>query len=159
MATTPLRQSLSCLLLATGSAIAAFCVAAADEAWSHPIEGVDVREILRSATTTSGEAIILPDGPVEAVVSRYSIAPHAALPVHKHPYVRLGYVLSGSLLVTNIDTHRSRTFKAGEAIVEDVGQWHAARNLHARAVELLVIDLAPPGATNTLQQTGSGPSR
>ena len=159
MARKPKRQRLSSLLSATGSAIAACCVAAADMAWSHPVEGVDVREILRSATTTSGEAIALPDGPVEAVVARYSIAPHAALPVHKHPYVRLGYVMSGSLVVTNVETNRSRTFKAGEAIVEDIGQWHAARNLEAGPVELLVIDLAPPGATNALQPAEKGSSR
>lgn len=154
MAKTLMRQVASFLRLAGGSAVAVFSLAATDAAWSRPLEGVDVRELLRSATTTSGQAISLPEGTVEAVVARYSIAPHASLPVHKHPHVRLGYVLSGSLVVTNVETHHSRTFNAGEAIIEDIGQWHSARNLHARPVELLVIDLAPPGVTNTLLAKG-----
>jgi quercetin dioxygenase-like cupin family protein len=148
---TPMRKPLSLLAIA-GSAITALLAAAAGAAWSHPVDGVDVRELLRSATTTSGDPITLPEGPLEAVVARYVIAPRAALPVHKHPYVRLGYVLSGSLEVTNVQTHRSRVFKAGEVIVEDIGQWHRARNLQARSVELLVIDLTPVGRANTVQR-------
>lgn len=150
MAKTP--KPLSSLFSATGSAIAAFLVATTGAAWSQPVGGVDVREILRSATTTSGEPIALPEGPVEAVIARYHIAPYARLPAHKHPNIRLGYVLSGSLQVTNLETHRSRVFTAGEAIVEDIGQWHAARNLKAGPVELLVIDLVAPGAANTVQR-------
>lgn len=152
MAKTPMRNLLSSFVSALGPAIAASLVTAASAAWSHPLQGVDVRELLRSARTTSGLPITLPEGALEAVVARYSIAPYAALPVHKHPYVRLGYVLSGSLEVTNVETGRARVFNAGEAIVEDIDQWHAARNLEPRSVELLVIDLAPPGAKATLQR-------
>ncbi|MDR6624438.1 cupin domain-containing protein [Caulobacter segnis] len=153
MAKPSARASLRLMLCAAGSALAAAFVTAASTAWSHPIEGVGVAELLRSATTTSGAPITLPEGPLEAVVSRYSIAPYAALPVHKHPYVRLGYVMSGKLEVTNVETKHSRVFKAGEAIVEDIDQWHAAKNHHPQPVELLVIDLAPLGAKTTLQRT------
>lgn len=137
--------------LTTSSAVVAFVVAAPGAAASRAGEGVDVRELLRRATTTSGAAIALPKSPLEVTMARYHIAPHAALPAHKHPYIRLGYVLSGSLSVTNLQTHHSSRFSAGDAIIEDIDEWHAALNPNAEAIELLVIDLAPPGAAKTIQ--------
>lgn len=152
MARTRVWSLVSFFLSGTGLAITTFLVASAGAAWCQPVAPVDVREILRSATTTSGNPVTLPQGPVETIVARYHIAPHATLPVHKHPFFRLGYVLSGSLQVSNLETGRSREFGPGEAIVEDIDQWHSARNLTALPVELLVVDLVPPGAANTVQQ-------
>lgn len=152
MVRTRARNLISSFLSGTGLAVVAFLVASAGAAWSQPVAPVDVREILRGATTTSGNPIILPQGPVETIVARYHIAAHATLPVHKHPFFRLGYVLAGSLQVSNLETGRSRVFGPGEAIVEDIDQWHSARNLTARPVELLVVDLVPPGVSNTVQQ-------
>ena len=131
-------------------ALAAIAAVAASQAQSHPPDGVVVREVLRRATTTSGQPLSLPQGPVETIVSRYAIAPGAALPVHKHPYPRIGYVLSGRLEVTAFEGDQARVFETGEAIIEDIGRWHSARNLGSGPVELLVIDLAPPGAITTV---------
>lgn len=152
MATTHARNLIPSFLSGAGLAIIALLVALAGAAFGQPLAPADVREVLRGATTTSGNAVTLPQGPVETIVARYHIAPHATLPVHKHPFFRLGYVLSGSLQVSNLETGRSRVFGTGEAIVEDIDQWHSARNLTARPVELLIVDLVPPGATNTVQQ-------
>jgi quercetin dioxygenase-like cupin family protein len=120
--------------------------AAPRELTSSPMpETVWVEQLLRTASTTSGRPIALPDGPVEAIAAKYRIASRASLPVHKHPFPRFGYVLSGSLVVTNAETHGFKVFNAG-----DFGTWHEARNYQAQPVELLVIDLVRPGINNVI---------
>jgi quercetin dioxygenase-like cupin family protein len=113
-------------------------------------EAVRVDQLLRSAATTSGHPLEMPEGPVEVAFSRYRIPPRASLPVHKHVFPRYGYVMEGSLMVTNAETKRSRVFVKGEAIVEDVDTWHAARNLTGEPVELLVVDVVKQGAENVV---------
>jgi quercetin dioxygenase-like cupin family protein len=109
-----------------------------------------VDQLLKSLSTTSGAQIRMPEGPLQIVVSRYHIGPRAALPVHKHPFPRYGYVLSGALLVTNAETRRSTLFRAGETIIEDVETWHSARNLQTQPIDLLVIDFVKPGNANVI---------
>jgi quercetin dioxygenase-like cupin family protein len=139
-----LRYSAPCMLLALAAAYAAGARGTADP--------VRVEPLLRTATTSSGAPIMLPRGQAEATASRYHIAAHASLPAHQHPYPRFGYVLAGSLIVTNVETGQSRRFVAGEVIIEDVGTWHAARNLAAEPVELFVLDLAPPATNNVVRK-------
>jgi quercetin dioxygenase-like cupin family protein len=113
-------------------------------------EHARVEQLLRTSVTTSGDAIRAPDGLLEMIVSKYHIAPQAVLPVHQHPSPRYGYVLAGTLMVTNVETRHSTVFQAGSAIVEDVGRWHEARTLGPQPVELLVLDLVKPGASNVV---------
>ena len=117
---------------------------------SRVTEAVRVEEMLRTASSTSGQPITAPAGPLEVIVSRYKITSRAALPVHKHPYPRLGYVVSGSLMVTNIESRQSKVVNAGGVIVEDVEKWHEARNLEAQPVDLVVVDLVKRGAGNVV---------
>ena len=109
-----------------------------------------VDQLLKSLSTTSGAPIHMPEGPLQIVVSRYRIGARAALPIHKHPFPRYGYVLSGALLVTNAETQRSTLFRTGEMIIEDVGTWHSARNLQAKPIDLLVIDFVKPDEANVI---------
>lgn len=112
--------------------------------------GVRVEQLLQTLTTNSGSPIEAPDGPLQAIASKYHVPPVASLPVHKHPYQRFGYMLTGRLIVTNAQTHQSREFKAGDLIVEDVDIWHQARNPGDEQVDLLVIDLVKPMAKNVI---------
>ena len=79
---------------------------------------VVVTPVKSTAVTSTGQPITLPQKNIEVTASIFDIAPGATLPVHKHPFPRYGYVLSGTLKVTNVDTGRSDTFKAGDFIVE-----------------------------------------
>jgi quercetin dioxygenase-like cupin family protein len=76
--------------------------------------------------------------------------PDARLPVHKHPYPRYGYVLSGELQVTNMETGRNDTYKPGDFIFESIGQWHTGANIGGEPLKLLVIDIVEKGQTNTV---------
>lgn len=103
---------------------------------------VVVKPVLSTTVTSSGQPIVLPQKDAQIVVSTYEIAPGAALPEHKHPFPRYGYVLTGSLRVINDDTGRTEDFKTGDFILEAVDQWHRGVNTGSEPLKLLVIDIA-----------------
>ena len=72
-------------------------------------KNISVAELLSTTVTSSGQPILLPQKDAQVVVSIYDVAPDATLPVHKHPYPRYGYVLSGELRVTNMETGQNDT--------------------------------------------------
>jgi quercetin dioxygenase-like cupin family protein len=115
---------------------------------------VTVTPLFRSATTASGQAITLPSGAVEIIVSEYRIAPGAVLPVHRHPYQRYAIVEAGTLRVTDAETGAAKTYRTGDVVVEMVDTWHSGENIGADAVRLTVIDQVPPGASNTIIRQG-----
>ena len=111
---------------------------------------VVVTPVKSTNVTSTGQPIVLPRGNVEVTASIFDIAPGATLPVHKHPFPRYGYVLAGTLKVTNVDTGKSDTFKAGDFIVEMIDQWHQGSNIGVDPVKLLVIDQIEAGAQATV---------
>jgi len=111
---------------------------------------VVVSEILSTTATAAGQPIVLPGGPVRLVATTYEIAPGAALPVHKHPFQRYAYVLTGTLTVTETESGRTYPYKAGDFIVEMVDRWHSGQNVGSAPVRLLVIDQVPDGSQSTI---------
>jgi quercetin dioxygenase-like cupin family protein len=100
--------------------------------------------------TVSGQPIILPQGPARLTVTQTDLAAGGLIPPHKHPWPRYNYVLAGAVRVTNLDTGAVQDFKAGEVIVEAVGQWHKGEALGG-PVRLLAFDQAPPGQANMVR--------
>jgi quercetin dioxygenase-like cupin family protein len=101
---------------------------------------VRVTRLLTAAVTAAGQSIVLCLKPARIVVSIYQIAAGATLREHKHPVVRYAYVLTGTLRVINTETGHNNVYKAGDFIIEAIGQWHRAVNLDDRPLKLLVID-------------------
>jgi quercetin dioxygenase-like cupin family protein len=98
-----------------------------------------VTKLLSTTTTSSGQPVVLPQKDAQIVVSIYDMVPGATLPVHKHPYFRYGYVLSGNLRVTNMETGQVGTYKPGDFFPESVGQWHMGANIGAESLKLLLM--------------------
>ena len=113
-------------------------------------QDVAVTQLLSTTVTSSGQPIVLPQKDAQIIVSTYDVMPGVTLAVHKHPYPRYAYVLSGNIRVTNMETGRSDTYKTGDFILESVGQWHAGANIGDEQVKLLVIDMVEKGRTNTV---------
>ncbi len=111
---------------------------------------VVVTPVLSTAKTASGQPIILPQKDVHIVVSTYNIAKGAKLSEHEHPFARYAYVLAGRLQVTNIETGRSNIYRAGDFIVEAIGQSHQAANVGTGPVKLLVVDQVEGDGSNTV---------
>ena len=102
--------------------------------------------------TNADQPILLPQGPVQVVISRVTILAGASLPVHKHLFPRYAQVVKGRLRVDDPDTGLSREFKPGDFIVEALDRWHSGTALGTEAVELLVIDQVRPGEPNTIRR-------
>jgi quercetin dioxygenase-like cupin family protein len=113
---------------------------------------VVVTPVLSTSVTASGKPIALPQKDVQVIVSTFEIAPGVALPEHKHPYPRYGYVLSGTLRVTDTETGKSNVYKPGDFIVETIGEWHQGANIGADPLKLLVIDQVEKDQKNTIMR-------
>jgi quercetin dioxygenase-like cupin family protein len=143
------------VMRAGGFFAAAMLAALLQGASAHALDAtqpaqVVVTPLASTTTTASGQPITLPQKDVQVLVSSYEIPAGATLPVHQHPFPRYAYVLAGTLQVTNSDTGKSTTYKAGDFIAEMIGQWHQAANLGADPVKLLVIDQVEEGAQATI---------
>jgi quercetin dioxygenase-like cupin family protein len=127
--------------------LALTCVSLLQAPASAP--GVTVHEITRTATTAIGQRIELPSDRAEVIASIYTIAPGAALPVHKHRFPRYAYVLSGQVEVRTEDG-KVFVYEPGAFIVEVVDVWHRGANVGTEPARLLVIDQVEPGTANTI---------
>ncbi len=101
---------------------------------------VVITKVLSTTQTSSGQPIKLPQSDVQVIVTTLEIHPGATLPRHLHPYPRYGYVMQGTLKITNEVTGLAETYKAGDFIVESLNQWHHAEIVGDEPVKLLVID-------------------
>ena len=108
-----------------------------------------MKEIVRTTKNDVGQAITVPSGHLQLVVSTYDIAPGARLPEHKHPFERYAYVIQGDLMVEQVGSS-PRVYHAGEFVVESVNRWHFGQAIGEVPVKLLVIDQLPPGRKATV---------
>lgn len=92
-------------------------------------------------TSLSWDGTHLPDYPKgfpEITILRIKIPPRVQLPMHKHPVISAGVLLSGELTVVTED-NRTLKLKAGESIVEVVNKWHYGKNESNKTAEILVF--------------------
>jgi quercetin dioxygenase-like cupin family protein len=131
--------------------IAAACAASPVLAAEAPTPASGSGPILSTQTSIWGQPVMPPPGPVQVTASILEIPAGSSLPVHKHPFLRFGYLLSGRLEVTDIETGKTVTFETGQFVVDPVHQWHKGRALDGKPVRLLLIDQTPAGvASNTI---------
>jgi quercetin dioxygenase-like cupin family protein len=128
------------------------CILLGSSALAAAQSPISSEVIHRSTQTIADQPIHLPEGGVEVTASLVTVQPGAALPIHQHPNVRYGYILTGSLTITNFETGKTMSFGKGEFIIESIASWHSGANEGAVPVTLLVIDQARPGEQSTLLQ-------
>jgi quercetin dioxygenase-like cupin family protein len=125
-------------------------VAQADQLDAVPEKKTAVTPVLKSSVTIAGDPIVLPQNDAQVIVSIVEIEAGATLPIHKHIFPRYGYVLQGTLQVTNLERQHTDEFQAGDFILESVGHWHRGTNAGDVPVKLLVIDIVEKGAENSV---------
>ncbi|MBA4421504.1 MAG: cupin domain-containing protein [Syntrophus sp. (in: bacteria)] len=77
-------------------------------------------------------------GTPEITILRIKIPPGVQLPLHKHPVINAGVLLSGELTVVT-DDNKTLHLKAGDSIVEVVNIWHYGKNEGNKTAEILVF--------------------
>lgn len=87
-----------------------------------------VTEVLNTTTTIGGQAMTFPaEGEVEVQGHVVEIAPGGETGRHKHPYPVFMYVFEGTLIL-ELDDGTSKTYEAGQALIEDAETWFNNKN-------------------------------
>ncbi|MBF0267154.1 MAG: cupin domain-containing protein [Alphaproteobacteria bacterium] len=106
---------------------------------------VTVETLAKSSASWNGT--MLPpyaSGQPEISILRIRIAPGATLPMHLHPVINAGVMISGELTVKTEKGEVLR-LKAGEAIIEVVEQWHSGQNEGKQPAEIVVFYASTAG--------------
>ncbi len=117
-------------------------------------EETGVQTDVLAKTGLSWDGSRLPDYPREAPeisILRIKIPPGAQLPVHKHPVINAGVLLSGELTVVTEDD-KILHLKAGDPIVEVVNKWHYGKNEGNKTAEILVFYAGVPDTPITVKK-------
>jgi quercetin dioxygenase-like cupin family protein len=102
-------------------------------------QAIQSQVLLKTVTSWNGAQLPeYPDGQPEITLLKITIPPHAALPLHKHPVINAGILLSGRLTVV---TQQGDTLHmaAGDSICEVVETWHNGRNESDDPAEIIVF--------------------
>lgn len=92
-----------------------------------------------------------PTGKPEITILKIRIPPGAQLPLHKHPFINAGVLLSGELTVMT-EANKTLHLKAGQGIVEVVNTWHYGRNDGPETAEIIVFYAGTPDSPITIHK-------
>lgn len=131
-------------------AFAATLLSAAAPAPAPPVTIVDTDK------TMAGQPLVVPAGPLRVVATRIVLPAGATIGTHMHFWARFVYVESGEVQLTLTGAGTTRTFRAGEMIVEPIGKWHSGRIVTDTV--LVATEQVPPGRCNTVKPPVTGRS-
>lgn len=97
--------------------------------------------VLLDGVTTSwdgADLIDYPTGKPCITMLKITVAPKSKLPLHYHPVINVGYMLEGSLTVTD-DKGNTETISAGEPLIETVNTIHYGENRGDTEAVILVF--------------------
>ncbi|MFI3248575.1 MAG: cupin domain-containing protein [Rikenellaceae bacterium] len=96
---------------------------------------------LLDGVTTSWDGVDLidyPEGEASITLLKITVPPMCKLPLHYHPVINVGYMLEGSLTVTD-DKGNTMAINAGNPIVETVNTIHYGENKGTTDAVILVF--------------------
>jgi quercetin dioxygenase-like cupin family protein len=92
-----------------------------------------------------------PKGQPEITITKITIPPHTALPMHKHPAITSGILLKGTLTVTT-DRNETITINEGDPLIEVYHQWHYGANNSDEPAEILAVYAGAKGVPTTIMK-------
>lgn len=96
--------------------------------WADSEKTAEVSMLARTNSSWDGKSLpAYPKGEPEITILRIKIPPGAALPLHNHPVINAGVLISGELVVVTED-NKILHMKAGDPIVEVANTWHYEKN-------------------------------
>jgi quercetin dioxygenase-like cupin family protein len=79
-----------------------------------------------------------PAGKPEITILKITIPPGTRLPMHTHPVINAGFLVSGELIVITED-NRKLHLKAGDSLIEVVDKWHYGKNEGSSPAVIIVF--------------------
>ena len=114
--------------------------------------GIKVEVLAKSTQSWDGSPLPhYPDGTPEVTILRITIPAGARLPLHEHPVINAGVLLSGELTVVTED-NKTLQLKAGDPIIEVVNRWHSGSNEGDKPAEILVFYAGVAGSPITVKK-------
>jgi quercetin dioxygenase-like cupin family protein len=109
------------------------------QVWAEEAQSIASKELAKSSFSWDGNPLPnYPEGKPEITILKITIQPGAQLPLHEHPVINAGVLLSGELTVVTAD-NKTLHLKAGDPIIEVVDTWHNGRNEGTTPAEIIVF--------------------
>ena len=107
--------------------------------WATDVTSVQVDTLSKSTLSWNGAHLpAYPEGTPEITILKIIIPPGATLPLHNHPVINAGVLLSGQLTVFT-ETNKVLHLNAGESLIEVVDTWHYGKNEGDKPAEIIVF--------------------
>lgn len=114
------------------------CAPRAAQNTEHPAS-TQVETLISDTKSWDGAQLpAYPEGQPEITLLKITIPPGARLPLHSHPVINAGILLSGQLVVTT-ENDDTITLNAGDPLIEVVHTLHYGRNPGTVPAEILVF--------------------
>jgi len=118
-------------------------------AWAQAV-GVKSSVILQASATPSGRPLEYPLFRNQLSALFVEIAPGGQVGRHMHPVPVMVYILEGELTV-EADGQQPRTYKAGQASLEEVNTWHNGLNRGSGPLRFLAVFAGEEGKPVTIR--------
>ncbi|WP_287066790.1 cupin domain-containing protein [Mesorhizobium sp.] len=149
-----MKTAIRTLVLGVGVAVGSAClttfpatVLAQDH--SHDAVGFEGTVLLKTTVTATDQPLTLPQTDKPEITSMlFTIQPNGHSTLHQHPVPIIAYVLEGTLETRVAGV--SRTYKAGEAVVEPMNSPMQAFNPGGVPTKLLVVMIGEEGKPNSV---------
>jgi len=116
------------------------------------VNTIQVDILAKTSSSWDGTALPnYPKGKPEVTILRIKIPPGMQFPMHKHPVINAGVLLSGELTVMKEDK-KTLQLKAGDSLVELVNQWHYGMNEGSKPAEIIVFYAGIQGTPITIKK-------
>ncbi|MBN8966728.1 MAG: cupin domain-containing protein [Rhizobiales bacterium] len=122
-----------------------------DTAQQPPAQAKDYPAVplLSTGTSIVGETIRYPKGPAHVTAAIVTLAPGGKTIMHKHGVPLFAYILEGELTV-NYGKHGTRTYRAGQTLMEAMNVPHFGINNGAQPVRLLAVYMGSKRAKDVI---------
>jgi len=106
---------------------------------SNESKKIKIETLLKSTSSWDGTLLKkYPKGEAEITILKVIIPAHTKFPLHKHPFISAGILLSGELTIVT-DSGTKLLLKSGEPAIELIDTWHYGENNGNIDAELIVF--------------------
>ncbi|HOV89803.1 MAG TPA: cupin domain-containing protein [Syntrophorhabdaceae bacterium] len=111
---------------------------------------IEVKVLTKTGLSWNGAPLPLyKNAKPEITVLKITIPPGTSLPMHQHPVINVGYMISGELTVYCEDG-KVLHLKEGDSIVEVVDTWHYGKNQGDQPAVIVVVYAGYEGVPITI---------
>ena len=105
----------------------------------EPTADIKVEKLIQDSNSWDHKMLpAYPNGEPEVTILKITIPAGAKLPLHHHPVINAGVLLSGELTVFAADG-KTNTLKAGDALIELVNTEHYGQNTGDTDAQIIVF--------------------